>query len=131
MCFRTSGTLKKYITTNFFFLLRRCLSVRHTFVVEWVKKKKLMCLKCGLGPQEPLKQISQLFFLYSVGYTFVCRSHFCFGVGGWFPQFFLFNSLCSYQLSFFRFLPRDFKKLTKSGMFLTPSKFLIASGQFM
>ena len=76
MCFRTSGTPKKNLKTNFFFLL--CPSVGHTFVLLKKKEEKFICLKCVLGPQEPLKNLTTYFFVLCQS---VCRSHFCSGVG--------------------------------------------------
>merc|ERR1711942_101787 len=76
MCFRTSQTHKKILTSIFFFTQSVRLSVTRLL---WggLKKfiKNLMCIKCVLGPQEPLKKFSRVIFFYSVGlsvgHTFV------------------------------------------------------------
>merc|ERR1712082_466351 len=39
------------------------LSVRHTFVKK--KVEKLMCLKCVLEPQEPIKKFSRVIFFFT------------------------------------------------------------------
>ena len=61
MCFRTSGTPKKNLTTNFFFY---CPSVGHTFV-GWVLKKieKIDVFKmCFRTSGTPKKNLTSYFF---------------------------------------------------------------------
>ena len=63
-----------------------------------------------LGPQEPLKKSHDLFSLYSIGHTFVCRSHFCFGVGGWSPTIFYLILYAVISYLFFSIFTQELQK---------------------